>query len=211
MMTRSPPKSSFVYGRISVRMLPFCISCGLMNSTVAVFGKQNTATVEFIKPHEMQNGSILTLIRPYTNDDFGGDLVIINGAGFVENTQPVLANAGATGPAQTLATPNDVRTVPGPSPGGRFNSAVPLWDGTKRILVSWTQCRLLDTSVTPNTITACSDAALADPNVKLAPPLYSVWMFDPNQNTLQPVMQPTEGVMVTDVVAAQPRQLPAVI
>jgi hypothetical protein len=37
MMTRSPPKSSFVYGRISARMLPFCISCGLMNSMVAVF------------------------------------------------------------------------------------------------------------------------------------------------------------------------------
>ncbi len=40
-----------------------------------------------------------------------------------------------TGPAQTRATPNDVRTVPGPSPGGRFNSAFPLWDGTNRILV----------------------------------------------------------------------------
>ena len=159
----------------------------------------------------MQDGRILTLIRPYTDDDFGGDLVIIDGAGFVENTQPLLANAGALGPAQTLATPNDVRTIPGPSPGGRFNSAVPLWDGTQRILVSWTQCRLLDTSVTPNTITVCSDAALADPNVKLAPPLYSVWMFDPNQNTLAPVMQPTEGVMITDVVAAQPRTPPAVI
>jgi Hydrazine synthase alpha subunit middle domain/WD40-like Beta Propeller Repeat len=174
-------------------------------------GKANTATIEFIKPHEMQDGRILTLIRPYTDDDFGGDLVIIDGAGFVENTQPLLANAGAAGPAQTLATPNDVRTIPGPSPGGRFNSAVPLWDGTKRILVSWTQCRLLDTSVTPNIITACSDAALADPNVKLAPPLYSVWMFDPNQNTLLPVMQPTEGVMITDVVAAQPRTPPAEI
>jgi hypothetical protein len=174
-------------------------------------GKANTATIEFVKPHEMQDGRILTLIRPYTDDDFGGDLIIIDGAGFVENTQPLLANAGALGPAQTLATPNDVRTIPGPSPGGRFNSAVPLWDGTQRILVSWTQCRLLDTSVTPNMITACSDAALADPNVKLAPPLYSVWMFDPNQNTLAPVMQPTEGVMITDVVAAQPRTPPAVI
>jgi hypothetical protein len=36
-------------------------------------------------------------------------------------------------------------------------------------------------------------------------------MFDPSQNTLLPVMTPVEGVMVTDVVAAQPRTLPAVI
>jgi hypothetical protein len=174
-------------------------------------GKQNNATIEFINPHEMQDGRILTLIRPYTGVDFGGDLVIIDGAGYVENTQPLLTNAGATGPAQTLATTNDVITIAGPSPGGRFNSAVPLWDGTKRILVSWTQCRLLDTSVTPNTIIPCSAAALASPTAQLAPPLYSVWMFDPAQNTLLPVMLPVEGVMVTDVAAAQPRALPAVI
>jgi len=37
------------------------------------------------------------------------------------------------------------------------------------------------------------------------PALYSVWMFDPTQNTLLPVMAPVEGVMVTDIVAAQPR------
>lgn len=174
-------------------------------------GKQNTATIEFIKPHEMQNGSILALIRPYTNDDFGGDLVIIDGKDYVENTQPVLADAGAKGPAQTFATSYQVLTIPGPSPGGRFNSAVPLWDGTQRILVSWTQCRLLDTSVTPNTIIPCSSTALANPMAVSAPPLYSVWMFDPTQNTLLPVMQPVEGVMITDVVAAQPRPLPAVI
>jgi hypothetical protein len=174
-------------------------------------GKQNTATIEFVKPHELQNGNILALIRPYTNDDFGGDLVIINGTDFVENTQPVLADAGAKGPAQKPATSYEVLTIPGPSPGGRFNSAVPLWDGTQRILVTWTQCRLLDTSVTPNTIVPCTPSALASPTAQSAPPLYSVWMFDPTQNTLLPVMQPVEGVMVTDVVAAQPRPLPAVI
>ena len=58
-------------------------------------------------------------------------------------------NAGMTGPAQTRATPNEVLTVEGPSPGGRFSSAFPLWDGTNRILVTWSQCRLLDTTVTP--------------------------------------------------------------
>src|SRR5690606_29448177 len=95
--------------------------------------------------------------------------------------------------------------------GGRFNSAFPLWDGTNRILVSWSQCRLLDDTETPPVIVPCTDDRLDDPDVQLAPPLYSVWMFDPGENTLQPVMTPEENVMITDVVAAQPRQAPPVI
>jgi hypothetical protein len=168
----------------------------------------NNTVVEFMQPHEMQNGDILALMRQFSDTDFGGDLVIINGNQYVENTQPLAANAGAAGPAQTRATPNNVSTIPGPSPGGRFNSAFPLWDGTNRILVSWEQCRILnkDGSIGP-----CTDAAIADRTTQLAPPLYSVWMFDPVQNTLMPVMQPVEGVMVTNVVATQPRPLQNII
>ncbi|MGH8259161.1 MAG: hypothetical protein ACREUG_05675, partial [Steroidobacteraceae bacterium] len=129
----------------------------------------------------------------------------------VENTQPTLAAAGLAGPAQTPATSNDVLTVPGPSPGGRFYAGYPLWDGTGRILVSWSQCRLLDTSVTPNTLLPCTDTNLANPKASVAPPLYSVWMFDPSTDTLQPIMQPTDGIMITDLVAAQPRTPPQVI
>jgi len=168
----------------------------------------NNTVVEFMKPHEMQNGDIMALMRQFSNTDFGGDIVIINGNQFVENTQALAASAGAAGPAQSRGTPNNVSTIPGPSPGGRFNSAYPLWDGTNRILVSWEQCRLLNTD---GSIGPCTDTALSDPNVQIAPPLYSVWMFDPAQNTLLPVMQPVEGVMVTDVVATQPRPLQNII
>ena len=170
-------------------------------------GTNNTA-VQFLKPHEMQNGGIMALMRQFSKTDFGGDIVIINGNQFVENMQALAASVGATGPAQTRATPNNVSTIPGPSPGGRFNSAYPLWDGTNRILVSWEQCRVLNTD---GSIGPCSDAALSNANVQIAPPLYSVWMFDPGQNTLLPVMQPVEGVMVTDVVATQPRPLQNII
>jgi len=167
--------------------------------------------IQFIHPREMQNGRILTIIRQNTRADFGGDLVVIDTNTYVENNQAVLSSAGMTGPAQTRATQNDIRTVEGPSPGGRFNSAFPLWDGTNRILTSWTQCRLLDTTVTPTAIVPCTDSRLSDPNVQIAPSIYSVWMFDPGQNTLLPVLTPTEDVMITDVVAAQPRALPGVI
>ncbi|HTY93876.1 MAG TPA: hypothetical protein VMC02_08310, partial [Steroidobacteraceae bacterium] len=172
----------------------------------------NNNVIQFVKTHEMQDGRILALVRPYAYadvNDTGGDLIIIDTRNYVENSQPALAGSSLTGPAQSLATPNPVLTVPGPSPGGRFYSGFPLWDGTGRILVSWTQCRLM--TATSSAPTACTSAALAGAGVQSAPPLYSVWMFDPKANTLQPVMQPTDGIMITDLVAAQPRTLPAEI
>ncbi|MGH8133400.1 MAG: hypothetical protein ACRETP_09265, partial [Steroidobacteraceae bacterium] len=171
----------------------------------------NGTVVEFMRPHEMQNGNILTLIRQYTGVDFGGNLVAIDGVHYAENTQGLAAYPTLTGPAQTAATMNNVVTIAGPSPAGRFNSAYPLWDGTNRILVSWTECRLLDTTRTPPVIVPCTGSALANPNAQTAPPLYSVWMLDPARNTMLPVMAPVEGVMVTDVAVAQPRPLPTII
>src|SRR5688572_5293601 len=168
-------------------------------------------SIEFMRAREMSDGRLMVLTRQRTNVDFGGNLTIIDANRFVENNQPLLANAGMAGPAQTPATLNPVSTVPGPSKGGRFQSGFPLWDGTNRLLVSWSQCRLLDT-VDPTRIVPCTDARLDAPNAQSAPPLYSIWMFDPAQNTILPVMSPVEGVMVTEAVAAQPRTpLPAVI
>ena len=171
----------------------------------------NASVIEFVHPHQMQDGRILALARQFTDVDDGGNLVIIDGTRYVENTQSLLAYPGLTGPAQVPATPDNVVTLPGPSPGGRFMSAVPLQDGTNRILVSWGQCRLLDTTTNPPTIVACTGAALAAPKPQVALPLYSVWMFDPSQNTMLPIMSPVEGVMITDVAVAQPRPLPNII
>ncbi|MEJ0087385.1 MAG: hypothetical protein WDO72_17060 [Pseudomonadota bacterium] len=170
----------------------------------------NTTNVEFMRAREMSDGRIMVLTRDRTDVDFGGALTIIDGNRFVENNQPLLASAGMPGPAQQPATLNDVRTVEGPSPGGRFESGFPLWDGSGRILVSWTQCRLF-AEADPTRIIPCTSPDAATPPVT-APPLYSIWMFDPAQNTILPVMAPVEGVMVTEAVAAQPRvPLPAVI
>lgn len=169
--------------------------------------------VEFLRPREMSDGRVMVLTRQREDVDFGGALTLINGNAYVENTQPLLSNAGGMGPAQTPATLNDVRTVPGPSTGGRFSSGFPLWDGSGRLLVSWSQCRLLDvTGADPTRIIKCEANSPNDPAAVTAAPLYSIWMFQPSQNTILPVMPPVEGVMVTEAVAAQPRvPLPTVI
>jgi len=171
-------------------------------------------TVQFVKARQMQSGQVLALIRTADpGSDFGGNLVLLDVVNSVECTQRTLAaGMGAGGsnpcPAQAAATSNDVRTIPGASPGGRFNSAYPLWDNSNRILVSWSQCRLLDTT---GAILACTAANLADVSLQLAPPLYSAWLFDPTDNTLKPVVTPTEGVMLTDLVTLQARSAPAFI
>ena len=171
-----------------------------------------TSIIQFARAREMEDGRILALLRPFTGSDFGGNLVTINTAGYVENAQRtlagVLANVSATGPAQIATTTNDVRTVTGPSPGGRFNSAWPLWDGSNRVLVGWSQCRLLDGT---GAIVPCTADRLADPNAQVAAPLYSAWLLDLAGGTLKPVITPVENVMISDLVSLQPRAMPAFI
>jgi len=122
---------------------------------------------------------------------------------FVENEQPLLANAGLPGPAQTRATQNNVIDVPGPSRAAVSIRHSPCGT-TEPLPVS---CRSAGCSI-PMERRSCRARTHAwRPGRKTAPPLYSVWMFDPQKNTLLPVMPPVEGTMVTDIVAAQPRAL----
>jgi hypothetical protein len=165
--------------------------------------------VEIVRPKETQDGHILALLRPYSDGtgptstiDSGGELVLIDGQHYVENTQ-LLGSSTPSGPAQIPATTLQIYTTPGHSPGGRFSSAYPLWDGTGRLLVTWTQCRVID-PVT-GALDFCTDALLANPLVQNGPPLYSVWIYNPAQGQFLPVMEPIEGTMVTDVAAAMPR------
>ena len=80
-------------------------------------GETTPSIIQFLGPRAMQDGRTLALVRPDEGTNEGGDLILIDTANFVDNTQPLAANAGLAGPAQTRALPTDVRTIPGPSPG----------------------------------------------------------------------------------------------
>lgn len=170
----------------------------------------NGTTVQFAQPRELRDGGVLVVLRPFQVTDQGGDLVRIDGQNFVENLQPTAPNVGLlSGPAQLRAVVNDVQTDTLVSPGGKFGAAFPLLDGTDRMFVSWTPCRLRDPA--SEAILACTAANLANATLVAAPPLYGLWVYDPRENTQIPVFAPVEGVVYTDVVAAQPRQAPPVI
>jgi hypothetical protein len=174
----------------------------------------NNSAIQFVGAREMLDGRIMAILRPFDHPELGGAIAIIDTATYVENTQPVASSAGMPGPAQTAATPNVVRTDLLPSQGGRFSSAFPLWDGTGRVLTTWSICRLEEPD--PNDPTGviyvpCTPERLAatNPPPVPAPPLYGVWMYDPATQTQLPIVIGEEGVLISEVVAAQPRRTPA--
>jgi len=195
----------------------------------------NDEIIQFMQPRELEDGRIMSLIRPFADTEAGGELIAIDAQQYVEVTQPTAVNRGVlTGPAQEDATVNEISTVPGePSRGGRYSSVYPILDGSSRLLVSWSQCRLLeilpddgDMATDDVAITPCTDDRIAllfvqpDPDnpvaptvgsFVVAPPLYGVWMYDPRDDTQLPVVPGEEGFIFTEVVAADPKVAPMVV
>ncbi len=191
------------------------------NPTVA----QGGSLVQFTQARSRPDGMVVALLLPFNGTQFGGDLALIDPKNFVENLQQVLgsqAQPGATGQVRMVV--NDVVTTQAPppdpnapagtpdpsapaSPGGRFSSVFPLWDGTNRILVAWSQCRLVDPTQTTPMPVPCTSTNLANTALVPAATIYSIWIYDPTNNTQLPIVPPVEGTMFTDVVALAPRML----
>jgi len=168
----------------------------------------NGAVVQFLQPRQLADGRMLAVLRAFGALGQGGNLVVIDTADYVDNTQPLAAGIGIlAGPAQVAATVNDATTDGGLSPAGSYSAAFPLHDGTGRLLVSWSQCRVLE----QGSPMPCTAERLAVPGAQPAAPVYGIWIYDPRDGTQLPVVRPLEGVMYTDVVALEPRPLPPVI
>jgi hypothetical protein len=177
------------------------------------FHSQDTGTdgsaVNFVQARELANDRMLVLLRPGRSLAMGGDIVSIDAAIFIDNDQTVATTTLSGGPAQQSLAFQPVTTDASPSPHGYFNSAFPLYDGTDRLLVSWSQCRLQDTD--SGTLLPCTAANLEIDNVQDAPPLYGIWIYNLADGTQKPVVSGREGIMFTDVVAMEPRSAPAYI
>ncbi len=193
----------------------------------------NGDTIQFMQPRQVEDGRVMVLARPFTDTEGGGELMLIDTPQYLEYTQPTKDNIGVlTGPAQEDATVNEVSTIPGaPSVGGRYFSVYPIQDGTDRLMVSWSQCRLVeiladdgdpatdDTAIVPCTDTRLANVVPSGPNDPppvegdfiVAPPLYGIWIYDPRDDTQLPIVTGEEGFMFTEVVSADPRPIPPVV
>ena len=194
----------------------------------------NGQEIHFMQPRQLEDDRIMVLARPFTDTEGGGELILIDTVQYLENTQPTSDNVGVlSGPAQEDATVNQVSTIPGtPSTGGRYFSVYPIQDGTDRLMVSWSQCRLVefladdmdpdteDTQIVPCTEDRLANVIVIDPDdpvtpvegdFMVAPPLYGIWIYDPRDDTQLPIVPGEEGFMFTEVVSADPRPIPAVV
>src|SRR6267154_4924200 len=77
--------------------------------------------------------------------------------------------------------------------------------GTNRMLVSWAPCLVLDSTVTPPTTKICTAANTSGANVQMAPPQYTIWIYDVGKGTLSPILGAEAGTVIVEPVIMQAR------
>lgn len=167
----------------------------------------------YLHPREMPDRRVVSSLMPLSGTREGGSLEIIDVANYSENDDPVTrpGPTNAVGdsagqyqasrvlfPTSSTADQNRMRGM-GFSPMGRFSTPYPLWDGTQRMLVTFSPPQ-------PQPGTNALGQAVTVEGL----PRYGIYMLDLNQRTLLPVALPTVGFVLADPVAIQARTLPKV-
>ncbi len=162
----------------------------------------NNNVIQFLNTRQRADGKLLAIARPFLGTQLGGDLVLVDSANFVEIHQPS-SPTGVAGTGQAEATTLGVTTDANmPSMGGRFASFYPLYDGTNRMLVSWSPCLV---QLTGGATAVCNASNTSGANVTLAPPQYTLWVYDFNAGTLSPMLSADAGTEVVEPVILQVR------
>jgi hypothetical protein len=175
------------------------------HATGANIAGTNNNVIQFLNARQRADGKLIAIVRPFLGTQLGGDIVQIDAQNFVEINQPSTPT-GAAGTAQSSATTLGVTTDANmPSLGGRFASAYPLYDGTNRMIVSWAPCLVLDNTQTPPATVICTASNTTGANVQLAPPQYTIWIYDMDQGTLSPILGAEAGLVIVEPVIMQAR------
>ena len=162
-----------------------------------------------LHPQQMLDGRIAAILKP-DGALLGGDMVVIDTQHFYENTLQTSASGGTTTTAQNPISILPVNIKTGEtdvSVHGRFSGLTPLYDGTKRLLVSWSQCRLRE--VATKKIVACTDKLIVDSQIvtgyEEAEPFYGIWIYNMGEQSQLPVVLAEEGKMFTEPVTLEAR------
>jgi len=177
------------------------------HATGANIAGTNNNVIQFLNARQRADGKMIVIDRPFLNTQLGGDILLIDTANYVEINQASSPPGTTTTPGQVPATSLGVTTDQVtadqklPSLAGRFYSAYPLYDGTNRMLVSWSPCLV----TVAKTTQICTSTNTTGTNVTLAPPQYTLWVYDFDAGTLSPVLGADQGMMVVEPVVMQAR------
>jgi hypothetical protein len=168
----------------------------------------------YLHPRELPDGRVISTLMPLSRTSEGGSLEIIDIKNYSEYDLPAdvvgvpndlgervgqyqVSRLLATG--QSLATHEAMRGN-GISPLGRYTTPYPLWDGTNRVLVTYT----------PSQPTTVRNTFLGTNQQVEGTPKYGIWMLDLNRRTLNVVVPPQDGFLYSDPVAIQARPVPGI-
>ncbi len=154
------------------------------------------------RPKQMPDGRILAIYKP-REQMLAGAMLAIDSANFSEIDVPI---TGSDGSAQESISSRPAQIDGELSLSGLYSSAYHLQDGTERLLVSWSQCRLQTSD--DQRLVPCTEEWLASEGVQPAPPLFGLWVYNLANQTQQPLVVGEEGVMYTEVLALEPRLTP---
>ncbi len=160
----------------------------------------------YLHPMEQQNGTILTTAMPLSGTDEGGALFAIDAVNYSENCEPAPGIApGCNGQVKPDGLVNlaEVTFDGSFSPGGRYTTPDPLWDGTGRVLLS----RALAPDGTFNPIPIETHPLDGSQKQVFGPSNYRIWMVDFNGDARPVETAPANGLAYLDPVALFPRPL----
>ncbi|GAB5452814.1 MAG: hypothetical protein Hals2KO_31420 [Halioglobus sp.] len=195
---------------------------GLGASPLFGFHSQNSGdggAVVYSQPRELDDGRLAVVLREPASSTLGGSIVFLDTTNFADVDQPLWDSSGVAGSGQDPLTPREIRTDGLLSRGGQFGSVFALRDDSGRLLVSWSDCRVIDEDATEPVVedpeadqtTLYPPCSLQPENENPAPPLYGGWLYDPLAETQRPVVIPEEGFAITELIAAEPRDFSAVL
>ena len=171
---------------------------------------QGGATLHFLQPQLMPSGEVLSAIMPYTRTRLGKQFSRIDVSQYIDNLTPIAGSESLQGPAQQAALFTADTFSEAFSRAGTVAAVSPLWDGSERLLLSWSQCRVSLSDEAGNArIEPCTDTNVQDANASIAEDSFGLWMYDPVENTQQVIRTPQEGIVYTEVAAMAPRPVPA--
>ena len=158
----------------------------------------------FLHPMQQKNGRIMTSLMPLSDTDEGGAVYSIDSVNYSDHCEPAPGiPSGCNG--QVYMNFNTVPvTIDGSfSPGGRYSTPYPLWDGTNRALVSY--------AIAPNQFTGGipteTHPMTGQSTQVVGPTKYQIWMLDFSQSVARVVQTANPGRALMDPVALYPRAL----
>lgn len=161
----------------------------------------DSVSVQYLAPRLTDRGDLLVQLRPFESADYASVPAWVDVYGYVEADRTL---SGDYGMGLELLT-GDTGFAGELSLKGSYGAISPLLDGTDRYLVSWSPCRVRE--VTSGQIVNCTQERLQSPDYEPAPPVYGLWLFDPAQQSLKPVVAPEEGVLFDEAVLMRERPL----